>query len=517
MTVKKIFTAYHPILISIFPVLSLYLYNIDQVEFTSLLPPLGAGLLVGLVFWGLSGLIIKSLIKSALWTSFFLLIFYSFGRIPVGSPIILLTISLVLITAGFLFLLNSNRDFQKLNLFFNVFGLVLVGSVLVQILPYEYARARKSDRTGLQPVKTAKKTDNRFPDIYYLIFDRYPNADVLKKYFNFDNSRFLTDLEDYGFYVANQSYANYPKTFNSLASSLNLEYLDFLVDEFGENYTDRSPFYRLINNNKVIQFLEKNGYTTYHFGDWWQPTRLNHYAEFNYNYFIVNLNEFTKQLIGTTLAAPLYSRYLHSIQPSDQTGQRIVPDKEFSYVSPKQEVIQRTDYRMSKITKTAGLAGPKFVFAHILLPHDPFIFDADCQPAEEEAQKYLERDEKFVNQLQCTNRLIKEKIDRILSVSPTEPVIIIQADEGPFPKTIWSGEKAYGELEAEEIERKFGILNAYYLPGFDQEDLYPSVSPVNSFRIVFNHYFGTDYEILEDRHFNIQSEKTPYQMYEVSL
>ncbi len=45
------------------------------------------------------------------------------------------------------------------------------------------------------------------------------------------------------------------------------------------------------------------------------------------------------------------------------------------------------------------------------------------------------------------------------------------------------------------------ILNAYYLPGFDQSKLYKSVSPVNSFRLVFNHYFGTKYPLLEDETF----------------
>jgi hypothetical protein len=44
-----------------------------------------------------------------------------------------------------------------------------------------------------------------------------------------------------------------------------------------------------------------------------------------------------------------------------------------------------------------------------------------------------------------------------------------------------------------------GILNAYYLPGTGQAGLYPSITPVNSFRVVFNAYFGTDLPILPDR------------------
>jgi hypothetical protein len=43
----------------------------------------------------------------------------------------------------------------------------------------------------------------------------------------------------------------------------------------------------------------------------------------------------------------------------------------------------------------------------------------------------------------------------------------------------------------------FKVLNAYYMPGYTGQ-LYPSISPVNSFRIVFNAYFGTDLPLLKD-------------------
>ena len=42
----------------------------------------------------------------------------------------------------------------------------------------------------------------------------------------------------------------------------------------------------------------------------------------------------------------------------------------------------------------------------------------------------------------------------------------------------------------------------------DKEE-YPIITPVNSFRILFNKYFGTDYELLENRAFlEIQRERS---------
>ena len=42
------------------------------------------------------------------------------------------------------------------------------------------------------------------------------------------------------------------------------------------------------------------------------------------------------------------------------------------------------------------------------------------------------------------------------------------------------------------------ILNAYYLPGGDEGLLYPTITPVNSVRVVFNLYFNRNFDLLED-------------------
>ena len=67
-------------------------------------------------------------------------------------------------------------------------------------------------------------------------------------------------------------------------------------------------------------------------------------------------------------------------------------------------------------------------------------------------------------------------IDEILSKSDVAPIIILQGDHGNEHK----------------------ILNAYYFPREDYDLLYETISPINSFRIVFNLYFDADYELLED-------------------
>ena len=53
------------------------------------------------------------------------------------------------------------------------------------------------------------------------------------------------------------------------------------------------------------------------------------------------------------------------------------------------------------------------------------------------------------------------------------------------------------------------ILNAYYLPGQAASHLYESISPVNTFRLILNQYFGGQYPLLKDiSYFSVY--KTPF-------
>ena len=86
-------------------------------------------------------------------------------------------------------------------------------------------------------------------------------------------------------------------------------------------------------------------------------------------------------------------------------------------------------------------------------------------------------------------------IDSIISKSKTPPVIIVQADHGPG--SLFNMEN----LEDTYLKERFSIVEAYYLPGGDHKNLYESITPVNTFRLIFNMYYGTDYDLLEDRNY----------------
>ena len=79
---------------------------------------------------------------------------------------------------------------------------------------------------------------------------------------------------------------------------------------------------------------------------------------------------------------------------------------------------------------------------------------------------------------------MKVLIDDILRNSKEPPIILLQADHSLAP---------------DFDDRRFNILNAYYLPDGGEGILYPTITPVNSFRIIFNQYFGANFPLIEDK------------------
>ena len=100
----------------------------------------------------------------------------------------------------------------------------------------------------------------------------------------------------------------------------------------------------------------------------------------------------------------------------------------------------------------------------------------------------------YVGELQHLNTLIIDAVDQILKESDVPPIIILQSDHG---SRLYPNDNRTDEIEDQVL---FPILNAYLLPGADPEPtLYPSISPVNTFRIILNGYFGTDLSLIEDQ------------------
>ena len=318
------------------------------------------------------------------------------------------------------------------------------------------------------------------PDIYYIIPDTYTREDALFNYYHFDNTEFLLKLKDMGFYVADCSRSNYAHTRLSLASSMNLDYLQNL----GLDFTTATPKIESLDpfilNSLVQTELSKLGYKTVAFQTGYRFTDMQ-----NADYYI------------QTNSSNFFSPYIEPFEYLflQNSAFRILidtqPDFVDRFIAPLgmqgSEYLVRIQNTFKDLTKVVEIASPKFVFVHLDIPHHPFIFlpDGSINPDRRyypsiympsgELQK-----QGYVNQVQYVNTMLYPILEGIINNSENPPIIVLQGDHG------LAG------------DNRVKILNAIYLPEKGIEDLYPSISPVNTFRVIFNNYFGTNLPLLED-------------------
>jgi hypothetical protein len=512
----------HPLLFALFPVLFLLDHNkglllineelIDVVLLTLTLAAYG-----GYLLWRLLNVLLSDKEKAGLFVSLSLVLFFSYGhcrnvignvdfvvgRIQVGPDKILFVIFGMLFLLATYFFLKTESKLERLTSVLNIVACTLVTSSLISIgahatkLWIDHQQSKSPGTVQTYEVESSKP--DLLPDIYYIILDRYANGNTLKSFYGFDNTEFIEYLSGRGFYVASQSSSNYLQTAHSLASSLNMEFVNYLSQTPGEESNDWTPLYSKLQDHKVWRFLKSKGYRFIHMGSWWDPTRMNPYADLNINKF--RLPEFAVTLLRSTMAYPLLlNAHLHLLDPDIRQGQR-----------------ERVPYIFDRLAEIPKLKEPTFVFAHILIPHLPYVFDRDGKFLSEEEVNRRSRKLNYVDQLIFANKKTRIVIDRLLSASSVPPIILLQGDEGPWPVNYERNEETFDWTQATEaeIKEKMGILNAYFLPGVDKSVLYPSITPVNSFRLVFNLYFGEHFELLPDENFAFVDRSHIYKFFSV--
>ena len=127
------------------------------------------------------------------------------------------------------------------------------------------------ERESLAAVTEHQDKPSDLPDIIYVIPDRYASQSTLLREFSFDNGSFYADLRKRGFLVSENAWANYPKTFQSMASTLNSRYLKGFATAYGAKSSDKRPVYEALEDNIVQHRLRQLGYQFHNYGNWWEP------------------------------------------------------------------------------------------------------------------------------------------------------------------------------------------------------------------------------------------------------
>jgi len=350
---------------------------------------------------------------------------------------------------------------------------------------------------GVRLSGTAEKP----PDIYLIVLDKYSGAKGLRENFGFDNTPFVSWLAAQGFIVPADQQTNYVHTFLVLSSLLNFQYLDDYPARFGARSTAWQRAYPDIENAKLIALLRRRGYRFVFMPSAFRGTRRNRYADLQVPQPSLVRNEYSS-LWKRSTAMPVLGRTLCSLVGCAHV---------FEPYAPESAAIM--DWKFSAISRMSGNQQPTFVLAHLLVPHEPLIYRADCRyvapywPGLDGPADSRRARDSYVEQVRCVNRRLEAVIVKLLGSSKEPPVILIQSDHGNGLAGL-----VVDSLRAErldQVEDRLGVFAAYYLPGLPRDSIYPGITPVNVVRLVLRHYLGADLPPLPDRTY-WSSTRHPY-------
>jgi hypothetical protein len=479
-------------LISIFFVLHGALENFGFIPFTDALALVFAYIGLTLIIGSLVWLLFRDMRATAIGTTALLAFFFFYEafiqflikRFPhrfFTSSAFLLAVGLFALIATFIYLKKNKRPFPRLYLFLNatllIYILVDTGGLVLKLRhpPVNPLSVYSFAKVETTPPCTACAK----PDVYFLLFDEFASTLALKEQSNFDNSSLDSFLIGQGFHINPYSSANYNFTPFSMASILNMSYIEGLKYPNRIVAEDYAHSFQLIRDNEVIKVFSREGYEVKNFSIFdlaGQPTEA--WQSF--------LPLKTRLITARTLAERL-NKSINALLVRYLGIRYFVVQEYMKYHSSNEEFLKRVaseaDRRNNK---------PRFLYAHFMMPHSPFLFDSSgLRKTDEQIYAQMSTDtaafhRDYLSYLQYTNKRLESLVLHIRQSAP-DAVILLCGDHG-----------YRGWAEKDEPGFQFQNLNAVFFPDHDYTRWNKKRSMVNQFRIVFNQLFQTRYPMLKD-------------------
>lgn len=507
----------HPILFGLYPVLALAHHNVQELEIGDIGRSVVLASLLALLTLSISRLLLGDWSAAGLLASSLPLLFFSYGHVYsvvrsieiagflIGRHRYLLPTWLILglgmwwvgsrrksLAASATKLLNG---ISLLAILFPLYG-----GAMYLLETSDIGTPRRFDADEYPSAENLLSPEI-LPDVYYIVLDGYARQDKLADWFGYDNSGFLTEMTHRAFYVATESNSNYFGTAATLTSVLNMVFLqDLDVDIHQGIYPGNLR--DSLHNSQVLAEFDRLGYAFVAFPTDYPETDFvtaDYYltpdtTRFDYFKESVRLNSFEVLLLRST---PL--KALLDLDARRETAYVTFLEERFDEPRQYRRVLVLSAFE--HLAKVPAIPGPKFVFAHIVSPHEPYIFHPDGSTIDERELAELsgsplsDHHSLYLGQLEYISERLLETVDAILKGSDRPPIIVVQADHGPDLDLNWA------DPEPDKLRARMAILNAFYLPAACQSSLTPSISSINTFRVVLNCIDGGQRALLPDQSF----------------
>jgi hypothetical protein len=479
---------YHTLLLPIFFILHVVNAYYGLIQSSISLLFLGYYLLLTIGLLLLGKLIFGDFIKSGCWATFLLIIFFFFGAAhdflkTLPLPQFITSYKFLLPLIGILFLLITLFIQRKMSVLFNTnryLTILFTTLVLIELFILGFKGAGNDENNLSQFNKPVLDSINissaEKPDIFFIVFDEYASSVSLKKYLDYNNYSIDSFLAANQFYIVNNSKSNYNSTPLSIGSTFNLNYFNMPLAGKTALAKLRLQSFAVIRQTELPVFLSKQGYRIYNYG------------LINIDGHPVYTSEFSTPFKMDVLSEEtLWGRIKKDIWWNFQSADTSVlasSNKDFFERNRKNFLLTLNEMNLQSDT-------PKFVISHIMMPHAPFLIDSLGKKIYIGPAKNLDSLDRslYINQLAYVNTWIKKLAVAANKNFKRPRVIIIEGDHG------------YRDLKITRntiSEKQFMNLNTYFFSDKDYSILYDSISPVNTFRVVLNKYFGTQLPLLKD-------------------
>jgi hypothetical protein len=481
-SVKWLSFPLHVFLLVIFFVVNGYRSNMEIMWAGDLLPVGGILLLLGGLLLLLAHARQRSWQKAGLYVFFFMLLLLFYGvaedflkNTPLKNiakinwllPAFLCMLVVVCVLVG-----RSKRNFKRATVFLNV---LLGVYILLDLGAIGLGWLRGDDRldpmTSLRSPPGLARTchDCDKPDIYLVVIDEYMGTPELRSYFGYDNSSLQKRLREQEFLVVENAYSNYRYTDASIASMLNMQFIEPSSLQGLEGFDQVKRKLLFIKDNMVCSFLRREGYRISNQSIF---QLRNAPASYSNSFIPLQSNIFTGKTLYRRLLVAIAGSGYYANNPwlQDWIGKDLLRNNRL--------MMERTLENADRTSNT-----PLFTYTHLLMPHAPFAYDSLGNRNYHIPKNSKETDTAYLHYLVYANKKITAFITELKRRTQGKAVILLMGDHG------YKGSKEKGRHQT---------LNAVYLPQKNYEGWHEGFTHVNQFPAVFNAVFNYRLPMLKD-------------------
>ena len=463
-----------PLLTAAYPLIFLYGHNAADLQLGVLKMPLGYSWLIITLVYVLFLLLQRKPVTASLSATIFVLFYFSYGylygqlvqmdQVTVYHFTLLPLMILLIIYAGYALTFIKPVIAVKIQYILLVVVFFLVIFNVGVTIPVEVQKNQQKKTVQIPQAGNVSNTQQKYPDIYFIIFDEYAGFDVMRSYFhNNDVDKFETFLKQNHFYIVNNSRSPTINTQIEMASRLNLQQYD--------NNTDTHLTRQALDNNKVFQVVKSYGYTTAVLNMAFPDINADYKLDYDPQQVSGMASDEFKEMFLNYSMLDAFSSYLNEDNSSEIKQRDLIL------------------YTLNQTTNLSGVKSPKFVYTHILLPHQPFIFDqnGNLLPPQDEYDWHF-----YLGQYNYATKLAMNLLTKLLAKADPKnpPIIIFGSDHGArnLARRSKDGIILDGYLENYPVEYAHHNFTALYLPGFDTGQLSSDLPPIEILPTILNHY-----------------------------